>query len=334
MSTSAPPTVLPAATAANTEPSPYPNGKAYNPYGAYLKNRFGGRVVKVTVDPGFSCPNIDGTKGRGGCTFCDETGSSSRTVDKQDSITEQITGNIERMRKRFKSNRFVAYFQPHTNTFAPAATLKQVYDEAMAAHPDVMGLAVSTRPDCVDEEKLAIIKSYTHGVPANERYVSIEYGLQTIHNKTLALVNRCETVEDFEHAYQLTQQYELDHCIHVILGMPEESHADMMATAKQLAAWRVEGVKIHMLVAMDKTPLAKMYRAGHWRPMERQEYIETVCDFLEHLHPECIIHRVAGNGHPQHVVAPQWMTQKFDVMADIDAEFMRRGTRQGSQFNG
>ncbi len=312
--------------------TPYPNDKAYNPYGAYLKQRFGGRVVKITVDPGFSCPNIDGTKGRGGCTFCDETGSSSRTVDKQDDIAEQITGNMERMRKRFKTSRFVAYFQPHTNTFAPVGTLKSVYDQAMQAHPDVMGLAVSTRPDCVDDEKLALIKSYQTGFTEHERYVSVEYGLQTIHNKTLALVNRCETVEDFETAYRLTQQFELDHCIHVILGMPGESHDDMMATAKQLAAWRVAGVKIHMLVAMGKTPLAKLYRAGHWHPMERQDYIETVCDFLEYLHPECIIHRVAGNGHPQHVVAPQWMTQKFDVMADIDAEFARRGTQQGQRY--
>lgn len=253
-------------------------------------------------------------------------------MDKRDSITHQITTNIERMRKRFKSHRFVAYFQPHTNTYAPLATLKSVYDEAMAAHPDIMGLAVSTRPDCVDESVVGLLASYQEGFLPNERYVSVEYGLQTIHNKTLALVNRCETVEDFEKAYHLSKDTGLDHCIHVILGLPGETHDDMMATAKQLAHWRVQGVKIHMLVAMDKTIIAKYYRQGLWQPMERTEYIETVCDFLEHLHPDCIIHRVAGNGHPDHVVAPLWMTQKFNVMADIEAEFARRGTYQGYRW--
>jgi hypothetical protein len=315
-----------------SDTAPAPVIKPYRSYSSYLKERFDGRVVKITVDPGFSCPNIDGTKGRGGCTFCDETGSASRTTDKNDSIATQINLNIERMRKRFKSNRFVAYFQPHTNTYAPIETLKQVYDEAMGAHPDIMGLAVSTRPDCVTEETINLISSYQDGYQPNERYVSIEYGLQTIHNRTLALVNRCETVEDFERAYNLSKDSGIDHCIHVILGLPGESHADMMATAEQLAQWKVAGVKIHMLVAMDKTIIAKYYRQGLWQPMERAEYIETVCDFMERLHPECIIHRVAGNGHPAHVVAPLWMKQKFNVMDDIDAEFARRGTQQGSKY--
>lgn len=309
---------------------PHKTDKPYYPYSQYLKKKFGGRVVKVTVDTGLTCPNIDGTKGYGGCTFCDETGSSSRAQDKRDSITTQIQQNIEKQRRRFKSNRFVAYFQAHTNTYAPLPVLKSMFDEAFEAHPDVMGLAISTRPDCVDRETLELIASYQG--PHNEtmdRYISVEYGLQTIHNQTLEAVNRCETVEEFETAYQLTRELGIDHCIHVILGMPGETWEMMMQTAEQLAQWRVNGVKIHMLVAMDKTQIAKQFRAGEWEPMSRETYIQTCCDFLERLHPECVIHRVAGNGHPLHVVAPQWMREKFDVMAEIDAEFARRGTRQG-----
>ncbi|MDH4379126.1 MAG: TIGR01212 family radical SAM protein [Vampirovibrionales bacterium] len=301
----------------------------YRSYNHWLQEQFGGRVAKISVDPGFTCPNMDGTKGVGGCTFCDETGSSSRVPIKTESITEQILKTLPKMQDRFNTHRFIAYFQPRTNTYAPVAKLKAVYDEALAAHPDIMGLAISTRPDCVDEEKLALIASYQQ--PG--RLVSIEYGLQSIHNRSLAAVNRCETVEDFETAYALTQQYGIDHCIHVILGLPGESWEDMMATANQLAAWRVAGVKIHLLVAMNKTMLAKDFEAGRWAPMERNTYIHTVCDFIERLHPECVIHRVAGNGHPLHVLAPRWMTEKFDVMSDIDAEFSRRGTRQGSHCN-
>ncbi len=299
--------------------------KPYTPYSQYLKDRFGFKIYKVTLDGGFTCPNLDGAKGRGGCTFCDETGSSSRAQEKGDGITEQILKNIERQRKRFKAEKFVAYFQSRTNTYAPADQLKALYDEAMAAHEDIIGLAISTRPDCVDEEKLALIASYQ----GPGRYISVEYGMQTIHDRSLARVNRCETHEDFTRAYALTRQFGLDHCIHIILGMQGETHEDMMATADRMAELRVHGVKIHMLVAMEKTMLAKVYKAGLWQPMEKDEYIATVCDFIERLHPECVIHRVAGNGHHQHVAAPLWMQRKLEIMTEIEQEFARRGTRQG-----
>jgi uncharacterized protein len=301
--------------------------KPYYPYSQYLQEKFGAKVYKVTLDAGFTCPNRDGTKGKGGCTFCDVTGSSSRAQDRRDSITEQLRKNIERQRKRFKAEKFVAYFQSFTNTYSRVERLKRLYDEAMAAHPDIIGLSISTRPDCVDDQKLALIAGYQK--PGN--YIHVEYGMQTIHDHSLARVNRCETHEDFLKAYALTRQYGLDHCIHVILGMPGESHEDMMATADRLAELQVNGVKIHMLVAMEKTPLAESYLRGEWEPMSQAQYLQTVCDFIERLHPGCVIHRVAGNGHHQHVVAPRWMQRKMEVMSEIDAEFARRGTRQGSR---
>ncbi len=307
--------------------------KPYRTYNEYLKQKFGAKVYKVTLDAGFTCPNRDGSKAKGGCTFCDTTGSSSRAQDRRDSLSDQVLKNIAKQRRRFKAEKFIAYFQSFTNTYAPVERLKMLYDEAVNAHPDVIGLAVSTRPDCVDAEKLALIASYQGpGEYVPERYVSIEYGLQTIHNRTLERVNRAETYEDFLKAYALTQAFNLDHCVHVILGMPGESHADMMATADVLAELGVMGVKIHLLCAMEHTPLAKEFAQGLWTPLSQVEYVQLVCDFIERLHPECIIHRIAGNGHHQHVLAPLWLQHKHAVTTDIDAEFARRGTRQGSRF--
>jgi radical SAM protein (TIGR01212 family) len=303
------------------------SNKPYRPYSDYLKNKLGYRTYKLTLDAGFTCPNRDGSKAYGGCTFCDQTGSSSRAQDRQDTITEQLLKNMEKQRKRFKADRFIAYFQSFTNTYDSVCRLKALYDEACEAHPDIVGLAISTRPDCVDEEKIALIASYKERM----QYVSVEYGLQTIHNRTLDLLNRAETFEDFLTAYQLTRKYNLDHCIHVILDLPGESWEDQMQTADKLAQLRVNGVKIHLLCAMEKTPLAAQYLRGEWQPLDQAAYISLICDFIERLHPDCVIHRVAGNGHHQHVVAPLWLQKKLVLMNEIDAEFARRGTRQGSK---
>ncbi|MBX2860135.1 MAG: TIGR01212 family radical SAM protein [Vampirovibrio sp.] len=301
--------------------------KPYYPYSQYLKEKFGCKVYKVTLDAGFTCPNRDGVKGKGGCTFCDQTGSSSRAQDRRDSITEQIHKNIERQRKRFGAEKFIAYFQSFTNTYSPVERLKSLYDEAMAAHPDIIGMSISTRPDCVDEEILALIASYQ--TPDN--YICVEYGMQTIHDRTLDLLNRCETHHEFLEAFELTQKYNLDHCIHVILDLPGESWEDQMETADVLAKLKVNGVKIHLLCAMEKTPLAEQYLRGEWQPLDKENYVQLICDFMERLHPETVIHRVAGNGHHQHVVAPLWLQRKMEIMNEIDAEFDRRGTRQGDK---
>ncbi|MEB3245327.1 MAG: TIGR01212 family radical SAM protein [Vampirovibrionales bacterium] len=301
----------------------------YNSYTQHLMQRFGQRVYKITLDAGFNCPNRDGSKGLGGCTFCDETGSSSRAQDKRASLRDQLLGNIQKQQKRYGAQKFIAYFQSYTNTYAPVERLRALYDEALAAHPDIVGLAVSTRPDCVDAEKLALLADYQ----ARGLYVQLEYGMQTIHDRTLTAINRCETHADFLTAIELTEQAGLAYCVHVILGLPGETHAEMMQTAEKLALLRVPGVKMHLLVAMRHTPIAKAYAAGLWQPMARDEYIGTTVDFIERLHPQCVIHRVGGNGHPKHVVAPTWLqTEKNQVLGDIVAEFARRGSCQGSQF--
>ncbi len=303
------------------------NTKPYRTYNHYLQGLIGCRVYKVSIDAGFTCPNIDGSKGFGGCTFCDETGSSSRTNEPKTSIKEQIQRNIEHRRTRFKAQKFIAYFQANTNTYASLERLKRLYDEALAVDEDIIGLAISTRPDCVNPEILDLIATYKSQVP----YVSVEYGLQSVHDRSLELVNRCERYADFLQAYEWTQARHLDHCIHVILGMPAETHADMMHTADELARLKVAGVKIHMLVAMNHTPIAEDYLNGRWQSMDFDTYVKTCVDFIERLHPSTVIHRVAGNGHFKHVVAPSWMaSQRQDVMAAIDACFAERGSQQGS----
>jgi hypothetical protein len=280
----------------------------------------------VTLDGGFTCPNRDGVKGQGGCTFCDDTGSSSRAQNPSHSITQQVLQNIARQKQRFGAEKFIAYFQSYTNTYAPLHRLQRLYDEALAAHPDVVGLAISTRPDCVSPAVLDLIASYQHP----QREICIEYGMQTMHDATLARLNRCETHADFLRAMAWTQARGLRHCVHVILGLPGETRADQLATADTLARLGVDGVKIHLLVAMEGTPLATDFITGRWTPMAQDAYVALVCDFIERLPPNTIVHRVAGNGHWRHVLAPGWLRQKHDILAALDETFRQRGTRQGA----
>lgn len=216
-------------------------------FNSFFKKKFGCRVYKVSVDGGFSCPNRDGSKSSLGCIFCDATGSSSRTL--AHSMETQILQNIAVRKTRYRAKKFIIYFQSFSNTYAPVEKLKSLYDTAIATHPDIIGLSVSTRPDCIDEEKMALLASYKKKLP----FVSIEYGMQTIHNKTLKRINRHETHEDFLKALKLAKQYDLHHVAHIILGLPEENKDDQMATADMCKELEIEGVKIHMLVAMKNT---------------------------------------------------------------------------------
>jgi len=301
----------------------------YYSYNSYLQKKFGCRVYKVSIDAGFTCPNRDGTKGVGGCIFCDEKGASSRTHCSGVSITDQIRNNINVRKNRYGAQKFIAYFQSFTNTYAPVSHLKTLYDEALQAHPDIIGLAISTRADCIDSEKLELIASYRSRVP----YVSIEYGLQTIHDRTLMLINRQETHEDFARALKMTQEFGIDHCVHVILGLPGETSDEMIETAQCIAGYRIQGVKIHFLVAMQQTVLAKYYIEERWKPLSMEEGVSLTCDFLERLPSSCIIYRIGGNGHPLHAIAPEWVWKnKKEFLYAIDREFERRGTRQGSLY--
>jgi hypothetical protein len=300
----------------------------FRTYHSYLKELFSCRVYKVTIDGGFSCPNRDGSKGFGGCIFCDETGSSSQ-VHIAKSIQYQVVENIIIRKTRYQAKKFIVYFQSFSNTYAPVDILKERYDAAVYAHEDIVGLSIATRPDCIDLQKLEMIASYKNKLP----YVNIEFGLQTIHNKTLNLINRKESHEDFLKALELSRKVGLEPSVHVILGLPGETKKEMLETAKELAKLNIFGIKIHMLIAMENTPLAIMYEKKLWNPLTFEEYVDTVCDFLEILPPACVIHRLSGNGHPLHQVTSDWVyTRKKEVIEAIHQEFEKRKTYQGFFF--
>lgn len=301
--------------------------KRYNQFSRHLEEIFGHKVYKITLSAGFDCPNRDGTISKGGCIFCDEGGSFSRAYCDQLSIENQIENGIDFLKNRFKADKFISYFQAFTNTYAPVETLKDIYNRAVA-HEDVVGLSIGTRPDCVDEEKIGLIAAI-----AKEKYVWIEYGLQSIHNRTLKIINRGHQVEDFYRAVDLTKNKNINICAHVIIGLPGESKQDIMETAKVLADLKIDGVKFHLLCALKGTQLEKMYYNGEFSPMSVEEYIDIVCDFLEVLPPETTIHRLAGNGLNQILIAPNWLPQKFKVLNRIDREFVRRDSWQGKFYN-
>ena len=302
--------------------------KRYTQYSQHLKELFNCKVYKVTLDAGFSCPNRDGTISSGGCIFCEDGGSFSQAHSGQLSINEQLDISIKKLKDRFGAEKFISYFQAYSNTYASVEKLKSLYDEAVS-HPEVVGLSIGTRPDCVNEEKIRLISSYTE----NHR-VWIEYGLQSIHNKTLKLINRGHSAEDFIKAYELTRKFgnDIKICVHVILGIPGESKKEMLETAKVLADLGIDGIKIHLLCALKDTELEKMYNRGEFTPLSAEDYVDTVCDYLEILPKETVIHRLAGNGLKKILVAPKWLPEKFKVLNLIDRELQRRGTFQGSRF--
>ena len=299
--------------------------KRYNQYSAYLKKKFGAKVYKITIDAGFSCPNRDGTISRGGCIFCDEGGSFSQAHSNKLSVEGQIETGIQNLSQRFKAEKFMAYFQAYSNTYKPVSELEKIYNSSLE-NSKIVGISIGTRPDCVDEDKLKLISSYK-----DDYYTWIEYGLQSIHNKTLVRINRGHDYDCFLRAYERTKELGINVCAHVIFGL-WETHDEIMQTAQELARLKVDGVKIHMLCALENTKLAKMYEDGEISFMSEDEYVSTVCDFLEYLPPDTTIHRLAGNGLSRTLIAPQWLGAKFDCLNKIDRELLRRNSYQGLKY--
>ncbi|MBW7940346.1 MAG: TIGR01212 family radical SAM protein, partial [Candidatus Omnitrophica bacterium] len=249
--------------------------KPYYPFGVYLKERFGSRVHKVAIDAGFTCPNINGTKGNGGCVFCNNEGFSYNSRIALRPITDQIEKGIEFMRGRFKATKFMAYFQAHTNTFAPTPQLKTLFDQVVP-YDEIVALSVGTRPDSISLKTLDLLESYS------DRFeVWVEYGLQSVHNRTLQRINRCDTYERFLWAIDETSKRNLKICVHVILGLPGESQEDMMNTAEKLQPLPFHSIKVHLIHVMKNTPLEKDYVEGTFTLPTMEEYVQTCADFVE-----------------------------------------------------
>jgi uncharacterized protein len=298
-------------------------GLLYHSLNFFYRKKFGTRVWKLSLDAGCNCPNRDGTLATSGCIFCSpESFSPSRRRGLR-SVAEQIQEGIGCLKRRYAAQRFVAYFQPGTNTYGPIDQLRLAFEQAIA-HPDVVGLAIGTRPDCVSDQSLDLLTEL-----AGQTWVVLEYGLQTIHDPTLDLLNRGHHYDAFLDAYKRTRRRNLDIGVHVILGLPGESRDDMLATARALAKLEIHSVKLHNLYAVRNTVLAGQVATGQVRLPEFSEYIDYLVDFLEKLPGRMVVERLCGDAPPAYLVGPQWCLDKAAVRSAVEAEFRRRGTWQG-----
>ena len=292
-----------------------------------LRQRFGQRVQKVSIDAGFTCPNVDGTVAIGGCTFCDNRSfSPSRRIPRQ-AILDQINEGIRRIKLRYKADRFMAYFQPATNTYAPVERLRPLFEDALS-HPQVVGMAIGTRSDCVSSEILDLLEEL-----AGRCYLSIEYGMQTMHDRSLDWMNRGHHHDATVDAIERSRGLGFEICVHIMLGLPGETHEDMLATAHEVARLDVDSVKIHNLYAVKNTPLADQVASGEVTLINRDDYVRTLVDFLEILSPRCVIERISGEAPPDYFVGPAWCLDKPAILSAVNAEFESRDTYQGRCFS-
>lgn len=299
-----------------------------NSFGAFLRRRFGGRTQRVSIDAGFTCPNVDGAVARGGCNFCDNRSFSPSRRVRLRQVNEQLRSGIETVRTRYdKVTGFIAYFQPATNTYAPVDQLEEVFELALSISDEVVGLAIGTRPDCVPESVLTLVQRL-----AARTYVSLEYGMQTIHDDGLRWMNRAHSHADMINAIDRSRGRSFECCAHVILGVPGETHAMMMQTADEIGRLGFDAVKLHNLYAVEGTPLGQQVRDGEITMMERTEYVRTVVDFLERIPPEVVVERISGEAPPNYLIEPKWCLEKSALRLAIESEFQRRGSRQGSRF--
>jgi hypothetical protein len=300
-------------------------GLRYHALGHFFRRRFGRRVWKVSVDGGFSCPNVDGTLGTGGCIFCNVKSYSPSRRRSVASIADQIDEGIRRLRRRHDVSQVVAYFQPATNTYAPLRRLRQLWEEALG-HPEVVGLIVGTRPDCVPDDVLDLLAEFSQ-----RTWLCVEYGLQTIHDRSLAWLNRGHGYGAFLDAVERGRRRGLRIGAHVILGLPCETPDHLLATAGELARLGIDSVKLHNLYVAKGTPLARLWAAGRVELPERDQYMAYVADFLERLPADCVIDRLSADAPREYLLAPSWCLDKSAVRRAIEAELARRDTWQGRQ---
>jgi uncharacterized protein len=297
--------------------------KRYTDYNSYLRQIFGCRVQKISIDAGMSCPNRDGRTGTGGCIYCNARGSGTGAFSQGVSVAEQIVRSKALMAKRYKASKYIAYFQSFSNTYAPVSVLKRLYDAALMV-PEVVGLAIGTRPDCVDASILGLLESYV-----DQYLIWIEYGIQSVHDQTLQQINRGHDFACFQKAVSLTRGRGIKICTHLIFGLPGETRKMMMNTARTIAAMGIDGVKLHLLYVVKGTALETLYRQGDYRCLEQQEYVDIVCEVLALLPREMVIQRLTGDPHPEELVAPFWSLQKSQTLSMIAETLRNRDSWQG-----
>ena len=302
--------------------------KRYHTYDYYLRRRFGGKCAKLPLDAGFTCPNIDGRCGRGGCIYCSGRGSGDFAPEAILSIKEQIEAQKATFAKKWDTSRCIAYFQAHTNTYAPTSVLHEKFEEALAQE-GIVGLNIATRADCLEDDTVAYLAEL-----ATRTTVTVELGLQSSSDETAKLINRGHTFAEFTEGYQKLRRASenIQICVHLILGLPGEDDARMMQSVRDVAALCPDQVKLHLLHVLRGTALAAMYERGEYTPLERAHYIRLVADALELLPPETVIGRLTGDGAADALIAPDWSRKKTTVINDIDKLLFARDSWQGKQF--
>ena len=297
--------------------------KRYHTLDYFYKNRFNSKVFKVSLNAGFSCPNIDGTVGYGGCIYCSKSGSGEFAGNKKDNLKKQFNDIKEKMHKKWPKAKYIGYFQARTNTYAPVDKLKELY-ETILEEDNVVGLNIATRPDSITDECLDYLEKLN-----KKTYLTIELGLQTINDKTSKLINRCHSLKCFEDMVKKLRERNIDVVVHIINGLPYETKEDMLNTIKYLNKLDIQGIKIHMLSILKDTPLEKLYKKKKFHILSKEEYVDIVICQLELLRKEIVIHRITGDPDPKDLIEPNWLIKKFCVLNDIDKEMVRRNIYQG-----
>lgn len=305
---------------------PYTNSnKRYHTLDYFYRQKFHTKVCKISLNAGFSCPNIDGTVGYGGCIYCSKNGSGEFAGNQNDDLPTQFEKIKKMMSKKWPDAKYIGYFQAHTNTYAPVTILKEKYECILKE--DVVGLAIATRADAISEECLDYLEELNQ-----KTSLTVELGLQTIHEKTSNLINRCHTLNQFTEMVSKLRKRNIAVVVHIINGLPYETKEMMIQTIQFLNELDIEGIKIHMLHIISDTALAHLYQKEPFPILSKEEYVNIVCDQLEQIRPEIVIHRITADPNVEDLVEPHWLIKKFGVLNEIDKEFVKRDSYQGKKW--
>ena len=299
--------------------------KRYHTLDYFYKNKFGCKVSKISLNAGFSCPNIDGTLSKSGCIYCSKSGSGEYGGNPNDDLIKQFNEIKKVMTNKWPNSKFIGYFQARSNTYAPIEILKEKY-ELILKQENVIGLAIATRPDCITDECLDYLEKLN-----KKTFLTIELGLQTIHPKTSKLINRCHDLNTFENMVKKLKQRNIFTVVHIINGLPGETKEMMIETVKYLNKLNIDGIKIHMLSILKNTPLEKLYKIKPFKILTKEEYIDITCDQLEYLNPKIVIQRLTSDPKKEDLVAPNWLLKKTILLNDIDKEMVKRNSYQGKK---
>ena len=299
------------------------DNKRYHTLNYHVKTKYNCKVVKISLNGGFTCPNIDGKVGYGGCIYCSSLGSGDFGGDKNKDLREQFFDIKVKIDKKWPNSKYIAYFQANSNTYAPVSVLKEKFESVLDID-NVIGLAIATRADCIDDDCLEYL------CDLNKRTnLTVELGLQTIHDKTSKLINRCHSLKQFEEAYYRLKNNDIEVVVHIINGLPYETMEMMLDTVRYLNKLKIDGIKIHMLNIVEDASIYKMYNDKKFHLLTKDEYIDIVIRQLELLDPKVVIHRITSDPDPSKLVAPTFLLKKFCLLNDIDKEMKRRDTYQG-----